>query len=563
MLKVQSFKNLLGFGNGERFGYGEYEHSEGMRKTIHGLTPGWKANQAINDSSLAGLSLLNWFAQAQTDASSGHAYVYAVADDGKIYRSLDGTGSWAHFHTPASTTFGNGLIGTPTGELFYLQTRYLGRIDTSGATNDTYQDFGASSLPNNGDLRDADTFEDLIVMTNGSKLATFNVQTSTFAAAAFTLPSKDYARAVRANSKGLLVGINRGNKCAFFLWDGNSDRSISPWIWKSGNIQSIVAYKDHWIVITNREIMETDGYQVLEVVPMPNFEINTSYLSVLPQGAQVINDYLIIANTTPYASRLRGGFWILNLKTKLWEYASVSNGGTMNNTMGAVFFDSNYRTHVSYKTTIPNRKYIGYLTNDAPSRAYVITGEMGQGNNRKTSEGAKLNLGISPQLRFSFPISFNASVKVYNFKRPLWTYAQQKILSVDLNKITVDGTASGYNEAQVGDEVTVMEGTNAGQTAHITSIAGQGTSTEVWTLDSSFTGFTEQDVYITVQPFKLLKKHTLTNLTQLKDLYFTNKNKAQGQKFLLKILFDGIGNIPPELLSGDFVYSDQDEFTSN
>lgn len=563
MLKVHPFSNLIGFGNGERFPYGEYEHSEGMRKTLHGITPGWKVNQATNDSSLSGLSLVNWFAQAQTNASTGNTYVYAVADDGKIYRSLNGTGSWAHFHTPATTTYGNGLIGTPTGELFYLQTRYLGKIDTSGTTNDTYQDFGASSLPNNGDLRDADTFEDLIVMTNGSNLATFNVQTSTFAASAFTLPSKDYARAVRANSKGLLIGVNRGNRCAFFLWDGNSDRSISPWIWKSGNIQSIVAYKDHWIVITNREIIETDGYQTIEVVPMPNFEINTSYLNVLPQGAQVVNDYLIIANTTSYASRLRGGLWILNLKTKLFEYAPVSTGGTMNNTMGAILFDSSYRTHVSYKTVKPNNKYIGYLTNDAPSKAYVITGDLGKGNMEKTAEGAKLNIGISPQLRFSYPISFNVSVKVYDFKRPLWTYAQQKATASNNDEITVDGTVSGYNEAQVGDEITVMEGTNAGQTAHIIDITGQDTSTEVWTLDTNLTGLTEQDVYITVQPFKLLKKHTLTNLTRLKDLYFSCKNQIQGQKFLLKILFDNISTQPPELLSGDFVYKEKDEFTSN
>jgi hypothetical protein len=563
MFKVQSFNNLLGFGNGERFGYGEYEHSEGMRRSLHGLTPGWKVNEASNDSSLSGLGLVNCFAQAQTNASAGNTYVYSVDAAGKLYRSLNGTGTWTLFHTPGTTTFGNGLIGTPTGELLYLQTRYLGRIDTSGTPNDTYQDFGASSLPNNGDFRDADSFEDLIVMTNGNKLATLNVQTSSFAASAFTLPSKDFARAVRANSKGLLIGINRGNRCAFFLWDGNSDRSISPWIWKSGNIQAIVAKEDRWIVITNREILETDGYQAIPLVTMPNFEINTSYLSVLPQGAQVINDYLLIANTTPYASRLRGGVWVLDLKTKLFEYAPVSNGGTMNNTMGAVFFDSNFRTHVSYKTTIPNRKYIGHLTNDAPSRAYVITGELGAGNRKKTAEGAKLSLGISPQLRFSFPITFNVAVKLYKFGRPLWTYAQQKVTASTNNQITVDGTASGYNEAQVGDEVTIMEGTNAGQTAHITSISGQGTSTEIWTLDTSLTGLTEQNVHITVQPFKLLKKHSLTSLTELKDLYFSCKNQLQGQKFLLKILFDNISTTPPELLSGDFIFNEKDTFTSN
>ncbi len=115
----------------------------------------------------------------------------------------------------------------------------------------------------------------------------------------------------------------------------------------------------------------------------------------------------------------------------------------------------------------------------------------------------------------------------------------------------------------MGDEVTIMEGTNSGQVAHIIDIDNSTPATEVWTLDTSLTGYTEANAFIQVMPFKLVDKVTFTNLAKLKELYFNIKNKYKGQKFLLKILFDNIGNVPPELIEGDFIYDDLGDINTN
>ncbi len=427
MIFIEPFKSFSGFGNGN-YGSGEYVHSQGMNKSPNGIMPLWNVLSEIDSSTLSGLALLNWFAQA-TPLSS--MYVFGVDANGIIYSSLNGTGTWQPLYSPAQTAKGNGLIGIQTGELLYLQSRYLGKWDgtasyttgtiavingsstivgtgttftagmvgqriliagvwytiqsfanathidisvnyagsaASGLTysitqgwDDDFQDFGASSLVNNTDYRDSDFYEDLVVMCNGNNFATYNVDTTTFAADAFTLSSKDFARSVRAGSNGILMGINRGNRGAFFLWDGNTDRSISPWTWVNGNIQAIVANQGGWIVITNREILLTNGYSTAPLVAAPDNITSQALFNVLPQGAQVINNYLVIANNAGLTNRNRCGYWILNLTSKLWEYAPVANGSTFNNTMGPVFFDSNFKTHVSWASQIPSRKYIGAL----------------------------------------------------------------------------------------------------------------------------------------------------------------------------------------------------------
>lgn len=631
MIKSQQFKSFAGFGDGSKYSYGEYVHSQGMHKSLNGIMPLWNVLSETDSSSLSGLGLVPFFAQA---LQNGSIVVFAVDTNGVIYSSSNGTGTWQRVHNTAETSHGNGLIGTQNGQLFYPQTRYLGRYDGSApyttgtiqvihgdttingtgttftadmegsvivingvsytvatyvsavliflSTNyagtsapsvsfsiyqgwdDTFHDFGASSLTVDSDFRDADTYEDLVVICNGHALATYNVDTDTFAAEAFTVSSKDLARSVRSGRNGILVGINRGNRGAFFLWDGNSDRSISPWTWTNGKIQSIASDNGDWIVITDREILLTNGYTTQLLTPSPDNLVGQLTFNVLPQGAQVAGNFLIMSNTEGLTNRIRCGYWILDLTTKLWEYAPVANLSTIDNIMGAVFLDSNAKLHTAWSSQIPNTKYIGSIVNSQPTSAYFITPPLGDGNGQKVGTGLKLNLGISPYQTANYPITFNVSVKIYNFKRPLWTYAQQKVLaSVDHNKLTVDGTQNGINNAQVGDEVTIMEGTNAGQVVHISSISGANTSTEIWTLDRNLTGFTEQDVFIQVMPFQLIKTHSLSNLTELKELYFNCKNKIKGQKFLLKILLDSIGNVPPELLEGEFIYDDLVVITTN
>jgi hypothetical protein len=632
MIKVQSFNNFLGFGDG-KYPLGEYVHSQGMNKSPNGIMPLWNAIASIDSDTLTDLGTPSFFTQA-TPASS--TYVFHVDTAGSIFQNLNGVGAWALAYKPKETTYGNGLIGDQKGKLLYPMTRYLGKYDgtadyttgtiavtngspnivgtgttfTSGMVgrriviggvwytitsftdathialtanytgstasglsyaikvgwNDQFKDFGASSLADDTDYRDSDTFEDWTVICNGNKLAVYNVTDDSFNASAFTLPSGFKTRSVKSGRTGLLAGANIGSRSILFLWDAQSDRSITPWIWLNGNIQAIKSIENgEWVVITTRQVLLTNGFTIKKLIPIPDNLITQSYLNVHPQGVEAVNDYVIIANNIANPSRMRRGYWIINLERLLWEYAPIADGGTFSSstTMGAVFFDSSFRIHIGYTTNKPNKKVLGHLSNSTPTRAYLITEPLGKGNTLKVAEGVKLNLAPSPYQINSYPITFNVSVKIYDFKRSLWTYAQQKTSSSQHDRITVDGSVTGINNAEVGDEITIMEGANAGFVAHITSITGRDTSTEVWILDTSFSSDIESDVFIQVMPFKLVKKHPISSATELKDLYFNVKNRIKAQKYLLKISFDSISNVAPELLGGEFIYNDLGLLTSN
>ena len=148
------------------------------------------------------------------------------------------------------------------------------------------------------------------------------------------------------------------------------------------------------------------------------------------------------------------------------------------------------------------------------------------------------------------------AVKVCNCKRPYWGYGLTNATAAGNDQLPCDGTRSGYNQVQLGDEITIMEGANAGQVRHVTNIANSGLSSQIIQLDSALPNLTESSVHFNITPFKLLSKQTLTSLTQLRDLWFTVKNSFQGKMFLVKIVIDGINVVAPEIRSTTLIYND-------
>jgi hypothetical protein len=157
------------------------------------------------------------------------------------------------------------------------------------------------------------------------------------------------------------------------------------------------------------------------------------------------------------------------------------------------------------------------------------------------------------------PITFDVSIKVANFKQLIWGYATTNGTSATAITIKVDGTQTGLNNAEVGDEITVLEGVNAGQIRHIANITNQNTNTETWTLDTALGSTTENNIRIQVSPFKLAKKSTLSSAAKLRDLYFPITKQLQGKKYLTKTVFDNVGSSVPELTQTDFIYNDLGE----
>lgn len=479
------------------------------------------------------------------------------------------------------TTFTAGMVGKQIliGGTFYtvqlftdathvtLNTNYAGST-ASGLSytiftsfTDQYKDLGSANITTG--LRPADTYEDWVVFPVYNGFAALNVQDDSMSNPGITIPTGFSPAGVKAGRTGILLGFNFNNRGVVALWDpAQGVRSIAPWIWFNANVKCIVPVQTTgaWIVITSRGVYHTNGYAIETIVEgAPDDAANATsiFANVKPQGAEIIGKFLAFWGTNnANFNRNRDGLYLLNLETKAFEFAPVSNGCLRGVTGGAIFFDNGNKTHLSYATDNPLKKFIGSLQNSKPSSAFVITEQLGrQSPNSKAAEGVKLTVGVSTRITESSPqITFSVTAKIYNFKRPLWCNAQTNALSGATNILNINGSL--FTGAQVGDEVTIVEGVNAGQIRHITAIANQGTTSEQWTLDSALPNNTENTIYLSRAAFQVIKKQTVSNLTELRDLYFDIKNRIKGKKFLVKFLFENLTGVTPEMHEGYFIYDD-------
>ena len=237
--------------------------------------------------------------------------------------------------------------------------------------------------------------------------------------------------------------------------------------------------------------------------------------------------------------------------------------------MYSAFADVNFKNRIliGYQDQKLGVNYIAELESGAPSMATFVSETIGVGRvhyqrlffgpTDKIAEAVILNLGMLSSIVDPATVTFNCALKIYDFKRQLWGRQLTNHAAAAGNLIRVDGTNTAFSKAQVGDEVTVLDGVNAGQVAHITSIANGGTNTETWTLDTTFANDTETNINLNVQPWKFIEKKTFTSLSQLKTVYFNVQTSIKAKQFLVKAVFSNIGaNLQLELQTSYFVFDD-------
>jgi len=545
--KLQTVRDFKGFGSGDAFG--EYFHSQGMARTLNGISPRWKTSNTANSDSLSGLALINWF----TQETFGNMYVFGIANDGKIYRSQYGYGTWELAHTPSESNQGNGLIADQKGQLLYMGNRYLGKYDGS-TWDDTFQDFGASNTTT--DFRPVDRYEDWVLIGNKNKVAGYNTSDDSFSENLFDLPEKFTIRAISAGRTGVLLGANISQRSVLVLWDAFSDRSIAPWITINDTVKTIIPYRGNWLVICSRMIYITNGYSLEEFVKAPDPKITRDFMNVIPQGVEILSNKLILANTSGTVGKIKSGIWILDLDAKLWEFTPVSSGITSNIQMGAIFFDTQARIHSSYGEDSIYK--IDHISNSLPNSAHLITAPVGGVNaNWKLAEAIKLNLGLSPYSVGKGTITFDVEVKIADMRRQIWNYGETNGTASGADKIKVNGANTLYTRVEEGDEVIILKGDNAGKSAHIKSIANAGQTEEEWTLDRALSNVTGNQIMFNLMPFKLVRKLSLNDEERLDYLFFNCKDKQKGKRFLIKILFTNLsGHAMPEVQGVDFIYQD-------
>lgn len=478
-LKAVPIKNFSGFSDKKLLG--AHYYSQGFFPSEFGAALLYSIVKRKDSADISGLGAIKYFAKAGI-------YSYAQDDNGKIYKeATPGAYDFALAHTSGVTSNGAGLLGDQKGRLLYAGNTDLGMYDGS-----TYTDSWKSSL--RSWQHPMDTYEDSVVMGDKTSFALLAADDS-FNPDAFTLPDNFTADAVRSGVNGILLGSNYLSQDVLMLWNLITDRSIAPWKYTKGNVLAIERYEANWIVLTQREVLLTDGYNYKRLFGLldDSFSFNGYETGVYPQRILVVNDTLIILNTARSSlmsyefGRMKPGVYMINIPTGYWNFIPASTLNTISVDLYSAFADntSDQRILIGYRDLQLSKSYIGNLSNTAPSVAQFISEELGTGPTQKTAEAVVLDIDLASSVIDSPTLTFNIAVKVYNFKRQLWGKAATNAAGSAGNKIRVDGTSSNNYRAQIGDEVTVLEGANAGKVAHIQSIANLGASNETWTLNQS------------------------------------------------------------------------------
>ena len=423
--------------------------------------------------------------------------------------------------------------------------------------DDKWKDFG-SSVANT--TMPMELYEDVTLVGRNNNICRLNDDDSVNddASPAIGFPTNFVCRAIKAGKNGVLLGFNINNKGVIALWDNYSDRSIAPWIWYDSNIQSIVFDGNEWIVITTNSIHATNGYTSRELVEGIDSTQVGSSITCAVQGALVIKNWLLIANTGG-TLRSKSGIQAFNLKTGLVNYIPVQSKYMYNCGVTALLYDSGSTLHSAFNISHPTGSptyHIGTVYAGSSSSGTLVTEPLGTGNNIKYAKAVKLDLGIYDRLANQYPLSFNIAVKVAPQNRQLWNYTQANATASAANKVRVDGSVAVYANAQVGDEVTILNGTNAGEVRHITAIANSGTNTEEWTVDTAFSNATESATLINVAPFSLCRRVTISSGYTLEDMWFDLQKNVKGKNFYVKVVIDTITNTVPEILGVTLIYDE-------
>ena len=555
MIRIQTIKSFLGFGDGIR--KGEYYYSQGIGRSREGIKPSWGISKIIDSGTLGGLAVIKWFTQRKE--ADGKIYNFGVDKNGVIYKCEQLIGTWAAINSPVSS-FGNGLGVDKKDNIIYAQHQYLGKGTTANPNvwTDNWKDLGADegTMP-----RPIENYEDWTLIGNKNKIAGYTGDGTDFGPNLFNLPEGFVINNIKAGKTGVLIGANKDNIGILVLWDCYSNRSITPWIYLEGNIYSIASYNGQWIVAAGSKFFITNGYTIETLcVPPDSRTSDTEFITTVTQVGMVVKDhYLFVNGKINGLNRKQTGLWIYDFRTKLWEFCPISNNCVMYVNLGALFVDNAFSFFTSYSSDYPAKRYIGMIYNGAPQKSFYISSVLGATDTKKIAEGLILNLAFDLYNHSVYDsLNIKITAKIYDFKRQLWGVGVTSAVSTAKDELKVDGAASGYNYAEIGDEITILQGVNAGEIKHIKEIQNPGQTPEIWVLDSELPLLTEQSTYLGVCPFKKIGEQLIT-APKIKDYYFNIKHSPIGKKFLIKICLD-MGRtydmMIPELSSLSFIFND-------
>ncbi|MFZ5365439.1 MAG: kelch repeat-containing protein [Patescibacteria group bacterium] len=482
------------------------------------------------ETSVTNLSLIQGFTISDV---SGSAKVYAIDKAGYVYDAIRGTlSSFAQLKdlTDVASNYPD-ITEDPDGDLMVTTARYL-VLWTGSAWTETTHDFGAEQA---NYVRQIIKVDDYRYIGNGNYLASWDG--TTFTAQAKQLPEGYLFACGSYHNDYMAIGCNLNGKGMVVFWDSYSP-GFQNQIYLEDEIKAIYPYKGGWLAIASEKLLYITLSSYEEISRIPDYGF-ASVMDINHNGMVVVGEDVFINGGLNMYTRGKTGVWRFNMPTRSWSFIPYDDGGLRllyNTSAGAIYYDigTMRSLYVGYagKPSASTLYYVGTLRDINNTYAEVVLPIIEFSNKTKIS---KIWLNLAEHLYHTDCATPNISVvaKIADAREFVWGYALTNNAASASNKIKIDGTISTYRGA-VGDEVLVLEGQNAGLTAHISSIANEGTNTEEWTLDTSLNGNTESGVLVNVLPFKKLDVRTIS-ANPYSQLMFDAK-RIESTHFLIKFI---------------------------
>lgn len=460
-------------------------------------------------------------------------------------------------------------------------TATITSVTTTTATNDTLNFTGGFSdagsiLPDDEWVVFVDTFKDLNTLSyphfsnqpaysewsrqlldfdgvyyvgNGNYIAKLSNDESTWDEDFTKLPSNVQFRAMARNANQILVGGDLSGSGALMLWDGATQNTYTNILPVPNTVYSVQPYGSGWIVFAGSTLYLTDGYSLKK---LPNGELPDSegdYKVNAGPYSMLIEDDTVILNTgVGSTKRNKTGVWIYSLINGYWIFSPFENSSGKK-----VYYSSSSGSVLKTTSSSYNSFFVSYgAGTDNHLARFLKRGSgvrkgmaiLSYNAKQKTMINAvELILGQAMgQNGFAAP-NFKAIVAIADGNRLFWEYGSVKTNSAAYNTITVNGSSTTNNRAEVGDFILILNGNASGEYAFITDISGAGTATEVWTLDRDLTGYPSADDYFNVLPFKNIGEYAVNSDTFKNPYLFGKAREVDGDFYVMVIIDATVGDI--------------------
>lgn len=444
-------------------------------------------------------------------------------------------------------TFSAGSETPATGDIFYAFKDDFQKFNTLANTND--QQF-VGQLSNNYWVKQIKMINNEYWILNGNYISSLNVDESTWSATAKQLPEKTQATCFDGNGGKMLVGSDNGVNGSILLWDTYSDNWNSI-IETSVPPNAIVSYKAGWIVIIGAEVYYTDGYRIKKMAQHPQLNDFDDSFKVHYNGVDVVEEDLFILSKGGNGwSNDKHGVYKWN-QTDEWIFIPMrtnSNNTPMVFTHTGAMLATRYETATSLQLGLKynifasfiddsSDKYITKIYDDADStRNYSAMFYIKLPQKMKIN-AIELNLAPLYKQNGGMSITNDVTVSYGDDREVLWGYTY---IGNGSDSNTIKNTTGSFRgNAEVGDQIRLLNGSYAGNRSWIDTITDGGTNNESWEISPAFTGTPTTSAIVNVMKLKKAETKTISN--RIPDNLMFNVSNFYSDKLWIEVSFEPTG----------------------